>query len=208
MISWPNGMPPTPSTTTIAPNTMPPPRMRQSIGRRSVVSVPRRNTPATEIAGMISPIRKTSWRGMKLASHPDRPATASTPADTASRPSTCTMPSSTRTSSSGRSLPCGVGARHHLGGHRVRHHVLHHGADRHQHRAEDVEVVGAGEGEPAAGGAGQDDQARRHECRADQDVGFPLRAEDRHGVDQFAEHHLHGPGQRQPDARCRRVATA
>ena len=91
-----------------------------------------------------------------------------------------------------------VGARDDLRRHRVRHHVLHHGADGQQQRAHDVEMIGTGECEPSAGGACEDEQTGGHEGCADQDVGFPLRAEDRHGVDQFAEHHLDGPGQHQP----------
>ena len=91
-----------------------------------------------------------------------------------------------------------VGACDDLRRHGVRNHVLHHGADSQQQRAHDVELIGTCECEPSAGGPCEDEQTGRHEGRADHDVGFPLRAEDRHGVDQFAEHHLDRPGQHQP----------
>ena len=42
------------------------------------------------------------------------------------------------------------------------------------------------------------EQASGHERRADQDVGLPLRAEDRHRVDELAEDHLDRPGEQQP----------
>ena len=82
-------------------------------------------------------------RQKMLASHPDRPATARMPTDSARRPSTCTMPSSARTSSSGRGIAVGVGAGHHLGRHGVGDHVLNHGADHDQHGAENIELVRA-----------------------------------------------------------------
>ena len=94
----------------------------------------------------------------------------------------------------------GIRARDHLRGHRIRDHVLNDGADHHQHCAKHVQMVGASKGEPTAGSAGKDQQARGHQQRADDDVGFSLRAEDRHGIDEFPEHHLHGPRQREPDA--------
>ena len=93
-----------------------------------------------------------------------------------------------------------VDAGDHLGRHGVGHHVLDHGADDDQHRAENVEMVGAREREPSAGGAGERQQAAGRQGGADQDIGPPLRAEDRNAVDQLAEHHLDGPGQAQPDA--------
>ena len=39
----------------------------------------------------------------------------------------------------------------------------------------------------------------RDQAGADEHVGAALRAEQRHGVDQLAEHHLHGPRQAEPD---------
>ena len=103
--SWPYGTDDSASVRTTAPNASPPPRMRQSIGRRSTVSALMSRTPLTEIAGMISPSKNTVSRGMKPASQPDIPATARMPADSDSRPRTCTMPRSARMSGSGRSPP-------------------------------------------------------------------------------------------------------
>ncbi len=79
--------------------------MRQSIGRRSVVSDWISNTPRTDIAGTTSAARNTVPRGSMNASTPDSPATARIPSDKKMRPSTCTMPRSARTSASGRGLP-------------------------------------------------------------------------------------------------------
>jgi hypothetical protein len=71
---------------------------------------------------------------------------------------------------------------------------------RKQHCAKHIQLIGASKGEPTAGSTGKDQQARGHQQRADEDVGFSLRAEHRHGVDEFPEHHLHGPRQGEPDA--------
>ncbi len=105
--SWPNGTDPNASARIAAPNAIPPPRMRQSSGRRSCVSDPISTTPITEIAGTTSPRRNTVARSKMLASQPESPATARTPADSARRLITWTMPSSARTSSSGRAFPAG-----------------------------------------------------------------------------------------------------
>ena len=86
----------------------------------------------------------------------------------------------------------------HLRGHGVGDHVLQHDADDDEELRRDVERVLARERDPAAGGAGKNDHAGGDETRADEHIDAPLRAEDRHGVGELAEHHLDGPGQRQP----------
>ena len=68
----------------------------------------------------------------------------------------------------------GIGARDHLRGHRIRDRVLKDGADHHQHCAKHIQLVGASKGEPTAGSTGKDQQARGHQQRADEDVGFSL----------------------------------
>ena len=60
-ISWLKSMPLSASATTNAPNTMPPPRMRQSVGRCSLVSRRTSRAPETEISGTMRPSRKTVW---------------------------------------------------------------------------------------------------------------------------------------------------
>jgi hypothetical protein len=57
-----NGTPPRPTAMTIAPKASPPPRMRQSSGWHSLDSERISRTPETEMAGMISPSRKTVSR--------------------------------------------------------------------------------------------------------------------------------------------------
>ena len=103
--SCPNGTDPSARARIAAPNAMPPPRMRQSSGRRSLVSNPISSTPMTETAGTTSPRRNTVSRASTPASQPDSPATARMPNESDKRPITWTMPSSARTASSGRGLP-------------------------------------------------------------------------------------------------------
>ena len=79
--SWPNGTDAERERKDAAPNAMPPPRMRQSSGRRSLVSDPISSTPITEIAGTSSPSRNTVSRASMPASQPDSPATARMPND-------------------------------------------------------------------------------------------------------------------------------
>ena len=61
-------------------------------------------------------------------------------------------------------------------------------------------MVGPGERDPSAGRAGQREQSAGGKNGPDQDVGPPLRAEDRNAVDELAEHHFHRPRQAEPDA--------
>ena len=68
----------------------------------------------------------------------------------------------------------GIGARDHLRGHRIRDHVLKDGADHQQYCAKHIQLVRAGKGEPTAGSTGKDQQARGHQQRADEDVGFSV----------------------------------
>ena len=86
-----------------------------------------------------------------------------------------------------------------LRGHGVGDHVLQDDADDDEKLRGDVKRVLAGEGDPAACRAGKNDEPGGDEARANIDIGATLRAEDRHRVGQLAEHHLDGPGQRQPD---------
>ena len=108
-----------------------------------------------EIAGMIRPIRNTVSRSKMLARQPDSPATARMPADSAMRPEHLHHAEIGAHLVIGARLAVVVGARDHLGGHRVGDHVLDHGADHDQHGAEDIEPFGLEEREPAAGGAGE-----------------------------------------------------
>ncbi len=85
-----------------------------------------------------------------------------------------------------------------LGAHGVGDDILDDDAEHAEKGAEPIEVLRAGEGEPAARRAGQQQQPGSDEGGADEHVGAPLRAEDRHAVDELAEHHLHGPRQRGP----------
>ena len=101
-----------------------------------------------------------------------------------------------------------IGARDHLGRHRVGDHVLDHGADHDQHGAEHVQSW-SGRRKASQPPAAPASVTGRSRCsRADQDIGAALRAEDRHAVDQLAEHHLHGPRQAQPDADAGEFARA
>ena len=58
-ISWLYGTPAKATASTKAPKAMPPPRMRQSIGRRSTGFKVISSAPLIEISGMISPARNT-----------------------------------------------------------------------------------------------------------------------------------------------------
>ena len=196
--SCPNGTEPSARARIAAPNAMPPPRMRQSSGRRSLVSDRISSTPMTETAGTTSPRRKTVSRASMLASQPDSPATARMPNESAKRPITWTMPSSARTSSSGTGIAGAVATGNDLGRHRIGDHVLDDGADHDQHRPENIEVIRAGERDPSAGGAGERQHPGGGGGGADEDVSLALRAEDGNAVDQFAEHHLDGPWQAEP----------
>jgi len=130
------------------------------------------------------------------------------PNDSASRPSTCTIPSSRSTSSLSRGLPSGVLAVDHLGAHCIRRDILDDNAEHAQEGAEAVEVLQRRERQPAAGRARQQQQARRDEGRPDENVGAALRAEDRHRVDELAEHHLYRPRQCEPDAELSEIGGA
>ena len=198
--SWPNGTEPSASARIAAPNARPPPRMRQSIGRRSLVSARISSTPshrygrndqseqkdrlaiedARQPAGS-SGHRQDAGRQRQAADHLHH---AELGAHLLVRPG----------------IAGDVAASDDLGRHGVGDHVLHDGADDDQHRAEKVEMVGAGEGYPSAGGAREREHSACRQGRADEDIGPALRAEDGHAVDQLAEHHLDGPGQGQPDA--------
>ena len=92
----------------------------------------------------------------------------------------------------------GVGARHHFRAHGVGHHVLQHQARHGQERGDDVEPAGGQHRDPPSRGAGQQDEGDRDHAGADEYVDAPLRAQERHGVDQLAEHHLRGPRQGEP----------
>ncbi len=93
-----------------------------------------------------------------------------------------------------------------LGAHGVGGDVLNDDSEYGHEGAEAIEVLGAGEGEPAARRAGEQQHAGGDECGADEHIGAPLRAEDRHAVDQLAEHHLHGPRQRHPNGERGKLA--
>jgi hypothetical protein len=92
----------------------------------------------------------------------------------------------------------GVGAGHDLGAHGVCHHLLHDAADHHQQLGQHVEPLGRGKTDPAARRTGQHDERRGNQARTDEGVGAALGAQDRHGVDELAHHHLGGPRQLQP----------
>ena len=94
----------------------------------------------------------------------------------------------------------GVFARHHLRAHGVGDDVLQYDAGDREQRGQDVNLVRRGEGDPLAGSARQQHQSSRDERGTQEHIDAPLRPKDRHGIDQLAEHHLDGPGQRQPDA--------
>ena len=139
---------------------------------------------------------------------PERPATAKMPKESASRPSTCTMPRSWSISALGRGLPSGLVRAHHLGAHGVGDHVLDDDAGHAQQRGDHVELVGvqAVIQPPAAPASSTKLIAIRR--GAEEHVGAPLRAQQRHGVDELAEHHLHGPRQGEPDRQGRRARPA
>ena len=63
MISWLKPMPLSAMATTKAPNTTPPPRMRQSVGRCSLVSRRTSRAPETEITGTMRPQQKDGGVG-------------------------------------------------------------------------------------------------------------------------------------------------
>ena len=159
------------------------------------------STPMTEMAGTTSPSRNTVSRASKLASQPDSPATARMPnderkaaehlnhaelgADLVLRRGHC------RRRRRGR-RPRSTSRRRRRPGSRCR-------------------SRSASRRECRGGRRGRTRSIRRRRRRAsasrqavnggaDQDVGPPLRAEDRNAVDQLAEHHLHGPRQAEPDA--------
>lgn len=87
----------------------------------------------------------------------------------------------------------------HLRGHSVGNHVLQHDADDDEELRHDIERILAGEADPAAGGAGENDEARGDERGSHIHIGPALGAEHRHGIDELAEDHLDGPGQREPN---------
>ena len=97
-ISCAYGTPPSPSRTTIVPKTIPPPRMRQSMERRSQVSVlmrraamretTRENQGDQEHRLAVKTSRRRAPRVRRLQE---------LPSENASRPITCTIPSSERT---------------------------------------------------------------------------------------------------------------
>ena len=95
--------------------------------------------------------------------------------------------------------------RDHFCRHRIRDNILNDRADHQQHCAKHIKIIGASKGEPTPGGAGKDHKTGNHQQRSDDDVRFALRAEDRHGVHEFAEHHFHCPGQSEPDADSREL---
>ena len=86
-----------------------------------------------------------------------------------------------------------------LGAHGVGDDVLDDDAEHAGEGAEPIEVFRAREGQPSARGAREEQQPRGDKSGPDEHVDAALRAEDRHGVDQLAEHHLHGPRQRRPN---------
>jgi hypothetical protein len=87
-----------------------------------------------------------------------------------------------------------------LGRHRLRNHVLNHGTNHDQHRAENIEIIHADKRDPSPGRASEGQHATRGQRRADQHIGRSLRAKDGHAVYQLAEHHLDCPWQAQPHA--------
>ena len=68
----------------------------------------------------------------------------------------------------------GVFAVDDLGGHGVGDHVLQHDADHDEELSGNVERILAGEGDPAAGGAGENDEPGGDQARADIDIGAAL----------------------------------
>ena len=60
-ISWLHGSALKPSATTNAPKAMPPPRMRQSVGRCSCASSETSSAPETDTSGIRRPNRNTVW---------------------------------------------------------------------------------------------------------------------------------------------------
>ena len=93
-----------------------------------------------------------------------------------------------------------IGAWHDLGRHRVGNHVLGQRPDHDQKRAEQIGLLRPRELQRAGRRRSEDEHAAGREGGANEDVGAPLRAEDRHTVDELTEHHLHGPRQAQPHA--------
>ena len=87
---------------------------------------------------------------------------------------------------------------HHFRGHGVGDDVLKHDADHDHELRRHIERVLAGEGDPAAGRAGESDHSRGDEARADEHIDATLGAENWNGVGELPEHHLHGPRQGQP----------
>ncbi len=74
----------------------------------------------------------------------------------------------------------GVFAINDLRGHGVGDHVLQHDADHDEELGGNVERILAGESDPAAGGAGENDEPGGDQARTDIDIGAALGAEDRH----------------------------
>ena len=93
----------------------------------------------------------------------------------------------------------GIVARHDLRAHGVGHDVLQHHARHADERGDDVDPIGRQRRDPAAGGARQQDERKGDQAGADENVGAALGAEQRHGVDELAEHHFYGPRQGEPD---------
>ena len=93
----------------------------------------------------------------------------------------------------------GVVAGHDLRAHGIGHDVLQDHAGHADERSNDVDLIGRQHRDPAAGGTGQQNERKGDEAGADEHVGAALRTEQRHGVDQLAEHHFDGPRQGEPD---------
>ena len=74
----------------------------------------------------------------------------------------------------------GVFAVDDLRGHGVGDHVLQHDADHDEELGGNVEGILAGESDPAAGGAGENDEPGGDQARTDIDIGTALGAQDRH----------------------------
>ncbi len=97
----------------------------------------------TEIAGTASASRNTVSRGSRMPATPDSPATATMPSDSDSRPEHLHHAELRAHLVVRPRLAVGIDARHDLGRHRVGDHVLDHGAEHDQHRAEARRAVAA-----------------------------------------------------------------
>ena len=93
-----------------------------------------------------------------------------------------------------------VFAIHHFSAHGVRHHILEHDADDDQQFRRDVEHIEGKVRIPAARGPGEDQQPNGNQRCPGKHVYTTLRPEQGHRIHDLPEHHLDGPGQRQPDA--------